>query len=199
MRRVLGWVGAVVLCGVMACAEKADPTAPAESPGVPSEPVTIAEADQAKANLSGFGIAAWAVGVIQYTVPPEVLGDEVGNELSFYAYRLGNGSVGGRYHYEQTYMGEVFVFSGDVSCVEIYDESRAKIGGPITASNDATIPVGTYGWWQSLDNGSVHAGPPDQNTLLGFGDEAANQAFCDSPNPPRFGPWTVTKGPLLVH
>jgi hypothetical protein len=33
---------------------------------------------------------------------------------------------------------------------------------------------------------------------VGFGDEAANEAFCNSPNLPRFGPWDV-QGELEVE
>ena len=33
--------------------------------------------------------------------------------------------------------------------------------------------------------------PPIDRAWSVFGDEAANEAFCDSPNLPRFGPWDV--------
>ena len=33
---------------------------------------------------------------------------------------------------------------------------------------------------------------------IGFGDEAANEAFCNSPNLPRFGPWDI-QGNIQVH
>ena len=32
---------------------------------------------------------------------------------------------------------------------------------------------------------------PDQSSLVGFGDEAETEAFCASPNLPRFGPWDI--------
>jgi hypothetical protein len=44
---------------------------------------------------------------------------------------------------------------------------------------------------QVLDNGEGANAPPDQSSLVGFGNEAANEAFCNSPNLPRFGPWNV--------
>jgi len=34
-----------------------------------------------------------------------------------------------------------------------------------------------------------HANAP--GGLIGFGSEAANEAFCNSPNLARFGPWDV--------
>ena len=48
-----------------------------------------------------------------------------------------------------------------------------------------------YGWFQGFDLGKRKKDPPDRSSLLGFGDEAANEAFCNSPNLPRFGPWDV--------
>jgi hypothetical protein len=58
-------------------------------------------------------------------------------------------------------------------------------------SNDPTVPVGMYGWFQVFDNGEGASAVPDQSSLVGFGDEAANEAFCNSPALPRFGPWEV--------
>ena len=46
------------------------------------------------------------------------------------------------------------------------------------------------------DGGS--RGPADRSSLVGFGDEAANEAFCNSPNLPRFGPWDV-EGDIRVR
>jgi hypothetical protein len=69
--------------------------------------------------------------------------------------------------------------------------NRAKIGGIVTQSSDPTIAVGMFGWFQVFDNGEDANAPPDQSSLVGFGDEAANEAFCNSPNLPRFGPWDV--------
>jgi hypothetical protein len=42
-----------------------------------------------------------------------------------------------------------------------------------------------------FDSGEGASAPPDRSSLIGFGDEAANEAFCNSPNLPRFGPWDV--------
>ena len=75
--------------------------------------------------------------------------------------------------------------------MNVYGGNRAKIGGIVTQSSDPTIAVGSYGWFQAFDNGEGANSPPDQSSLIGFGDEAANEAFCNSPNLPRFGPWDV--------
>ena len=81
-------------------------------------------------------------------------------------------------------------FVGTVTCMNVYG-NRAKIGGVITKSTDPTISEGTFGWFQVFDNGEGAGAPPDQSSLMGFGDEGANERFCDSPNLPRFGPWDI--------
>jgi hypothetical protein len=42
---------------------------------------------------------------------------------------------------------------------------------------------------------------PDLTTLSGFGDEAANEAFCASDKVPNsnFGPFAVQQGDIRVH
>jgi hypothetical protein len=75
--------------------------------------------------------------------------------------------------------------------MNVYDGNRAKIGGVITVSNDPTLPPGGFAWFQVFDNGEGANAPPDRSSLIGFGNEAANEAFCNSPNLPRFGPWDV--------
>jgi hypothetical protein len=87
--------------------------------------------------------------------------------------------------------GEAFKFNVDVTCLNVYDGNRAKIGGVIEVSNDPTLPVGTYAWFQVFDNGEGINAPPDRSSLIGFGNEAANEAFCNSAALPRFGPWDV--------
>jgi hypothetical protein len=130
-------------------------------------------------------------GDIEWTIPPDVFGAEVGNDLEFKARKRADGSADGWIHYVQTFQGESFEFEIDVTCLEFYDGNRAKLGGVITASNDPTLPVGRYGWFQAFDLGKRKKDPADRSSLLGFGDEAANEAFCNSPNLPRFGPWDV--------
>ena len=75
--------------------------------------------------------------------------------------------------------------------MNVYDGNRAKIGGVIEVSNDPTVPAGFYAWFQVFDNGEGAGAPADRSSLIGFGDEAANEAFCNSPNLPRFGPWDI--------
>ncbi len=139
------------------------------------------------------GPVASASGGIHWTIPlPNAFGVEVVNQpLAFNARKYADGSVSGRFEYHQIVEGTSFDFNVDVTCMNVYDGDRAKIGGVVKSSSDPTIPPGTFAWFQVFDNGEGPNAAPDQSSLVGFGDEAANEAFCDSPNLPRFGPWDV--------
>ena len=146
----------------------------------------------ASASQSGAPVAS-ATGGIHWTIPlPNAFGVEVVNQpLAFTARKYADGTASGQFEYHQIVEGESFNFHVDVTCMNAYDGNRAKIGGVITYSNDATQPPGRYAWFQVFDNGEGAGDPPDQSSLIGFGDQAANEAFCNSPNLPRFGPWDV--------
>lgn len=139
------------------------------------------------------GPVASASGGIHWTIPlPNAFGVEVVNQpLAFNARKYADGSVSGRFEYHQIVEGTSFDFNVDVTCMNVYDGDRAKIGGVVKSSSDPTIPPGTFAWFQVFDNGEGPNAAPDQSSLVGFGDEAANEAFCDTPNLPRFGPWDV--------
>jgi hypothetical protein len=139
------------------------------------------------------GPVASASGGIHWTIPlPNAFGVEVVNQpLAFNARKYADGSVSGRFEYHQIVEGTSFDFNVDVTCMNVYDGDRAKIGGVVKSSSDPTIPPGTFAWFQVFDNGEGPNAAPDRSSLVGFGDEAANEAFCDSPNLPRFGPWDV--------
>jgi hypothetical protein len=137
-------------------------------------------------------VVASAIGGIHWTIPlPNAFGVEVVSQpLAFNARRYADGSADGHFVYRQRAGGETVQFDVDVTCMNVYG-NRAKIGGIVTKSTDPTIDVGSYGWFQVFDNGEGANAPPDQSSLVGFGDETANEAFCNSPNLPRFGPWDV--------
>lgn len=141
----------------------------------------------------GPGVVASASGGVHWTIPlPNEFGVDIGNQpLSFNAKKYANGAVSGEFEYHQLGLGESFNFHVDVTCMNVYDGHRAKIGGVIRVSNDPTLPPGVFAWFQVFDNGEGANAPPDQSGLIGFGNEAANEAFCNSPNLPRFGPWDV--------
>jgi hypothetical protein len=145
-------------------------------------PVATADSDQA--------VVGKTKGEVEWTIPPDLFGAEVGNDLEFKARKHADGSISGWIEYAQTFQGETFEFEIDVTCLEFYDGNRVKLGGLITGTNDPTL-VGSYGWFQAFDLGNGTQGPADRSSLLGFGTEAANEAFCNSPNLPRFGPWDV--------
>jgi hypothetical protein len=152
--------------------------------GLLAVPVALAES---------WPVVESASGGIHWTIPlPNAFGVEVVSQpLAFNARKYADGSVSGHFVYHQYTGGEIFSFEVEVTCMNVYGGNRAKIGGIVTESNDPTIPVGTYGWFQVFDNGEGVSAPPDQSSLVGFGDETANEAFCNSPNLPRFGPWDV--------
>ena len=134
-----------------------------------------------------------ASGGVHWTIPlPNPFGVEVVNQpLSFTAQKDAEGNVSGQFVYHQVVEGTSFNFNVDVTCFVVYDGNRAKIGGEIKVSNDPTLPPGMFAWFQVFDNGEGAGAPPDRSSLIGFGNEAANEAFCNSPNLPRFGPWDV--------
>ena len=147
----------------------------------------------ASAGGSGGAIAASANGSSHWTIPlPNQFGVVVENRtLSFNARKYEDGSVSGQFEYHQVADGEAFKFNVDVTCLNVHDGYRAKLGGVITVSSDPTLPPGVFAWFQALDYGEGANAPPDRSSLIGFGNEAANEAFCNSPNLPRFGPWDV--------
>ena len=142
---------------------------------------------------AGGDVVASASGGIHWTIPlPNAFGVEVQNQpLAFNARKHADGSASGHFTYHQIVEGESFDFVVNVTCMNVYDGNRAKIGGVIVNSNDPTLPAGTYAWFQVFDNGEGSNAPPDQSSLVGFGNEAANEAFCNASNLPRFGPWDV--------
>jgi hypothetical protein len=139
------------------------------------------------------GAVASASGGVHWTIElPNPFGVEVVNRpLSFTATKYADGTVSGQFEYHQVALGESFNFHVDVTCMNVYDGNRAKIGGVIRVSNDPTLPPGVFAWFQVFDNGEGANALPDQSSLVGFGNETANEAFCNSPNLPRFGPWDV--------
>jgi len=160
---------------------------------IPIAMLLLASATLAVARPAAGGEVEWARGSAHWTIElPNPFDVVVTNRtLSFDATRLDDGRVSGRFEYHQVAEGVAYKFNVRVTCMHIYDGNRAKIGGEVEVSNDPTVPVGTFAWFQVFDNGEGGGAPPDRSSLVGFGDEAANEAFCNSPNLPRFGPWDV--------
>lgn len=140
---------------------------------------------------NGADVVAAASGGVKYTLDGidfdgDGVADPLEQQLNFTAQKRTDGTVNGHIVYVQTLFGETFRFAGTVSCINVYDGNRVKFGGPVTHSNDPTVPVGIYMWFHSLDHGEGAGAPPDQTTGFGLGDNAANEAFCNSaalPNP----------------
>jgi hypothetical protein len=153
--------------------------------GLLAIPVTAAGA--------GSSVVVSANGSAHWTIPlPNVFGVVVENRtLSFNARKYEDGSVTGHFEYHQVVEGDAFKFNVDVTCLNVYDGNRAKLGGVVKVSSDPTLPAGVFAWFSVFDNGEGANAPVDRSTLVGFGTEVANEAFCNSPNLPRFGPWDV--------
>jgi hypothetical protein len=185
MRRT--WLTALVL--MVACG------------GGASTASSTSELSQLRAELGAGPVIA--LGEDMIVVPASVFDtttDVVGRFL-FLAIREPGGQVSGRYRVSEALEGSTFHYSGTLTCAGVYDfngltGNRAKVGGRVDSTDDASVGVGSFIWWQAIDNEKLDR--PDQSTLPGFGDEAANEAFCQSSTPPRFGPFDVVRGNIVV-
>jgi hypothetical protein len=152
-------------------------------------PTATLEPPAAESNLKTGQLNASATAGLHWTIPSSVFGFSVDNRLTISALQGSDGVVGGRFVYEQAFLGNTFLFKGPITCIGVYDGFRAKTGGPVEQSNDPDVPVGTFIWWHVHDNGEGGGVPPDQATLPGLGDEAGNEAFCGSANLPLGRLW----------
>lgn len=169
------------------------------------EELPTGEAVEASMAVNAPSVAASASGGANWDLGGFDLDDDgdedpVGNVLAFNAVRYDDGSVRGQIEYQQSALGDAFRFHGTVTCIAVYDGNRAKFGGPITRSDDPTIPVGVYMWFTVVDNGQGAASAPDRSSIFGIGDNAANEAFCasDAPPNPLFSA-DVTSGDIRVN
>ena len=147
---------------------------------------------------AGAAPVASAKGGYHWTLPEDVIGIEVLGRITANVTRFADGTVQGTWIHHQLFLDEAIRLVVDATCLGIYDGNRAKVGGRITFSNDPDIPAGLFAWFQAIDNGEGDGADPDQSTFVGIGDEAENEAYCNSPDGPRFGPFDVT-GNLQVH
>jgi hypothetical protein len=166
-----------------------------------TDDATMVREASAQLRLQRFTIVA--LGLDEISVPPEVFGTQtdVVGKYAFVVAKDVQGHVQGVYRFSESVDGVTTHYAGPLTCADVYDfngltGNRAKIGGRVDSSDDPTVPVGTFIWWQAIDNSRLHRA--DQSTLTGFGDQAANDAFCASANPPRFGPFDVIRGAITV-
>ncbi|HUF12691.1 MAG TPA: hypothetical protein VMN78_06315 [Longimicrobiales bacterium] len=165
----------IACLALTACDEPTRPGTEGIVPSATSNADVVAEAS---------GGANWDL--LGFDLTGDGVDDPIGNVLGFNAVRYADGSVSGQIEYQQSALGEFFRFHGPVTCIGVYDDgTRAKFGGPITRSDDPTIPVGVFMWFTVVDNGNGGSGVPDRSSILGIGDEAANEAFCASDAPPN--------------
>ena len=175
------------------------------NPSTPEQTLTdeaFVRQTSAALQASGLFPGIFAAGLDVIEVSPDIFGTST-PVVGRYAFAVASshGRVLGQYRFSESVDGVTTHYSGKLTCVGLYDfngltSNRAKIGGQVDVSDDPDIPVGTFIWWQAIDNRLLHRA--DQSTLTGFGDEAANEAFCASANPPRFGPFDVERGDIFV-
>ncbi len=200
---------AIVVSGTLLGCSK-NPAAPTQSDvrvtqGVTAESAAerLVEARAQEMAAQGPALSAFASAAIAYHAPPEVFGVPVSARLFYAVAKDQDGNVSGLFAVSQTVDVVTNNYTGHFTCMGIYDfdggrSNRAKIGGQIDTSDDPEAPPGVYMWWQQIDNARSPGHPPDKSTFGGFGDEAANIAFCQSPNPPRFGPFPLDDGDIIV-
>ena len=209
MRITRSTVLALVLTGLLGCGrETLAPKTGAHDQGPEARNASErAVQDETRQILANSGpLTEVAAAAIQFQVAADVFGTPtpIDNRLFYVAARRASDPVNGIFSYTQTIGGVAAQFSGIVTCMHLYDfdggtHNRAKIGGLIQHSNDPGHPAGTYIWWQQIDNAASPGNLPDKSTLSGFGDEAANENFCNIANPPRFGPFAVDRGDIVVR
>lgn len=137
-------------------------------------------------STSGPAVLAAANGGAHWTVPASKFGFEIENKLTFNGRKKADGTVHGRIEYHQSFLGNDIRLNARMTCLEVYDGgTRVKYGGVVTVSNDPDIVPGElFIWFQGIDRGEGAGFPPDQSTIAGAGDEAANEAFCANDAPP---------------
>jgi hypothetical protein len=138
------------------------------------------------------GVVASAKGGYHWTLPEDVIGFEVIGRTTANVTKFADGTVRGTWIHHQIFLDQAVTLVVDATCLGIYDGNRAKVGGVIMVSNDPDLPPGLFAWFQAIDNGEGAGADPDQTTFVGIGDEAENEAYCASPDGPRFGPFDVT-------
>lgn len=209
-RSILAAGAAMVLCGGALTLRAA----------VVSEPEDETVEATAAAASSAGGHTLLATGGYHFTIPADFNGGIFGtmtpilNRITFNAKRDADGTVSGMFLYEQEADGEVFRLGGPVTCFKVYDtpvlermpdipaqsQNRAKWGGRIENTNDPSL-LGRFAWFNSIDNGEGANGYSDISSIVALGTEAANEAFCNSPNVPnpRFGPFLIGGGNIQVQ
>jgi hypothetical protein len=173
----------VLALGALAACSTDGPMAVAPTPGVPPS---------APAFDVGNTPAVSVTGSVHF-YNPDFFGNPVEVQtLTFNARTAEDGSVSGHFTYHQLFLGNMFKFRGELTCMTVIG-NRAWFGALIL---DATNParIGQFAWWQVTDNGEGANDPPDLGGLVGLGTEARNTAYCaDHPDDiPAVGPYAIT-------
>jgi hypothetical protein len=209
MTRQWGCIAIVFSILLLGCSrERSTPTQPiaVASSGIKAETPAERQVERRTNELRQASATAFAAAAITYHADPSVFGTTtpVVGRLFHVVAKSTSGSVSGVFAFSLSADGVTTHYTGRLTQIAVYDfdggtSNRAKIGGPIDWSDDPDQPAGRWIWWQQIDNARSPGALPDKSTFAGFGDEAATTAFVQSPNPPRFGPFAVDIGDIVVR
>ena len=107
------------------------------------------------ADADGNRVVASANGGYHWTISEDdIFGIEVTNRhLNVNARKHADDTSSGIFVYDQVVDGDSFRFVISVTCFEVYDGNRAKVGGVVEVSNFPPLPPGVFAWFQAIDNG----------------------------------------------
>jgi hypothetical protein len=115
--------------------------------------------------------------------------------FEFWVKLYADGSVKGKYRYEQNRDGSIISASGPLTCA-VFQGSRLWVGGLIHESNRPAL-VGLDMWFQVHDRGQPDSETPDISTSLGAGGPGTGQQYCDDA-PDMLFPFLVSEGFVRV-
>lgn len=104
-------------------------------------------------------------------------GTMVGNAYAFSATRTRKGLASGRFDFTAVYQGVKVHLAGTVTCFTVSD-NRARVGGVVTSTNFAAIPVGTSETWSVTTGLGPRGKQYDTASSFLGGDAGYAQAYC---------------------
>jgi hypothetical protein len=106
-------------------------------------------------------------------------GTIVGNAIEFDAKREASGLASGSFEFTAVYRRAKVKLKGTIVCFTVIGNT-ARVGGIVTSSNFAGIPVGTSETWSLTDNGAPESNRLDTSSTLLGGDANYALAYCEN-------------------
>jgi hypothetical protein len=150
---------------------------------------------------SGSGLDTFVTGLGEYSVPAP---NSIEAQFGFLAISTPHNGAFGWFRHHGTVQGQVFDFTGRVTCLSTDPvNNRAWIGGVVTRNDSVhpllTTPIHQVGrdiWFRVVDYGPPSSGVQDRTTFVGFESAAipTSEFYCATmpwpPNDERT--WAVT-------